>query len=181
MLDRPMMERRELRAGQFDQLDPVALPKRPRRNDLVDGQGDRVSLLRFEVRFDDRPVGVSFAVADACVSRLSRTTAWMRYRPGLSWPSESGNPTAGRRSWIGSPGFQSSTSVAKNGCGRNQSGPSRGSADDRSGPSITYTRGDRLALHRRRTGHLEGQALAARRPIPSRSVGVRGSSPRPGR
>jgi hypothetical protein len=42
----------------------------------------------------------------------------------------------------GSPGFQSRASTAKNGCGRNQSGPNLGSLGAAGGPSITYTRAE---------------------------------------
>ena len=161
VLDRPVVERRELGARQLDQLDPVGLRESPRRNDLVDLQGDRTAFFRVELRVDDRPVRVPLAVADAVRIAVEPDDGLdgipSRLRARSSGP---GKPSARESIRSGSPGFQSSTSTAKNGWGRNQSGPSRGSArrSVRAEHHINARR-DRLAPHRAGAGDLEGQPL----------------------
>ncbi len=60
-------------------------------------------------------------------SRLRRITAWMCQSCSTSSAIGAGNPSAFAPSCSGSFGFQSTTSTAKKGSGRNQDEPNRGS------------------------------------------------------
>ena len=128
VLDRPVMERRELRAGQLDQLDPVGRLERPGRDDLVDLEGDRVPLLRIELGVHDRPVGVSFAVADLVRVGVEPDHGLDGISAGFEFVERAGEAVGtGSRSATARPASSSRRPRRKTAAAGTSSGPSRGS------------------------------------------------------
>ena len=138
MLDRAVVKSRELRAGQLDQLDPLGRRERPRLDRVVDLEGDACPLLGIELGMHDRAVGVAVAVADLVGVEiepdhgLDGISARLRARRAVPESRPTGNRFA-----TAHPASSSSTFTAKKGCGRNQSGPDRGSTPELSGSRNT--------------------------------------------
>ncbi len=111
--DRPAVERREDRARDVHELDPVGLLERLRGDQAIDGQANRAAGLGVEHGADDRPEGVALAVSQGMGVGIEPDDGLGRVFPWLEAVERGGEPDGMTPTWSGSPGFQSRASTAK--------------------------------------------------------------------